>query len=49
MWMFRTRLAPSRNSDATLLLRRTGSPSHWNTLRAMRVLDWYGAAAEPLY
>jgi len=20
---------------------REGQPSHWNTLRAMRVLDWY--------
>ena len=23
---------------------REGRPSHWNTLRAMRVLDWYGRA-----
>jgi hypothetical protein len=25
---------------------REGQPSRWNTLRALRVLDWFGAAAE---
>jgi hypothetical protein len=26
------------------MAEREGRPSHWNTLRGMRVLDWYGGA-----
>jgi hypothetical protein len=26
-------------------LEDTGSPSRWNTLRALRVLDWWNAGA----
>jgi len=34
-------LHPNRLSFA--METRVGSASHWNTLRALRVLDWYGA------
>ena len=27
-------------------MEKTGEPSRWNTLRAMRVLKWYGGGFE---